>query len=102
MSALEQRDARAITLRDLFLFFLAHRMWVVELLKKFVRVLDPVDAKVQVIDVLITGPESRRLVRRVGFVGGQREVRFGAGDFRVSGSAGVCAGAGGVRGRVIF
>src|SRR5215831_4504251 len=92
MSPHEQRDARSITLGDLFLLFVAHGVGVVELLKELVRVLNPVDAEVQVIDVLITGPQSCRFVRRVGFVRCQREVRFGAGDFWRFWFAGVWSG----------
>ena len=59
MRALEQRYARAVTLRDLRLFFFAHLMRIVELLEKFVRVLDSIDAEIQVVDILIAGPNAR-------------------------------------------
>jgi hypothetical protein len=48
----------------LLLFFLAHLVRIVELLKKLVRVLDAIDPKIQVLDILITGPEPRRFARR--------------------------------------
>ena len=56
MSALKQGNAQAIALRGSFFFLLAHLMWVVELLEKFRRVLNVVNAKVEIVDVLITGP----------------------------------------------
>src|SRR5258706_15904036 len=80
MGALQNRNPAAIALRNRFLFFLAHLMWVVELLKKLVRVLDTIDAKIQTLDILITGPHARRLIRRVTAIGGQREVGLAAAD----------------------
>ncbi len=82
MRALEDRDAAAITLRDFFLFLFAHLMWVVELLEEFRRVFDAIDAKVQIVDILVAGPHARRFVRRVTAISGQREIRFAANDRR--------------------
>src|SRR5947207_15282868 len=80
MRTLEQRDARAITLGDRFFFLLAHLMWIVKLLEELVRVLDSIDAKIEMVDVLIAGPEPRGLIRRIGAVRRQRKVWLGAGD----------------------
>ena len=71
MRAFEQRDPRAVPLGDLFFFLLAHFMWIVELLEELVRVLDAVDAKVEIVDVPITGPQPRRFIRRIRLVGDQ-------------------------------
>src|SRR5437667_3673468 len=80
MRALKQRDTNAIALCGRFLFLLAHLMWIVELLEKLRRILDVVNTKVEIIDVLITGPQPRRFVWRVSAVGRQREIRPGGGD----------------------
>src|SRR5882762_1132226 len=80
MSALEDRNASAVTLRRGFLFLLAHLMRVVELLEEFDRILDAIDAEIQIVDVLIAGPEPRRLIWRISAVGRQREVRLGTDD----------------------
>src|ERR1051326_3157428 len=80
MSPFEQGNARAIALGDLLLLFLAHLVRIIELLKKFVRVFDPIHAKVEVVDVLITRPQPRRFIRRIAFVSRQLEIRLRARD----------------------
>src|SRR4030095_11974127 len=75
--ALEYREA-AITLRDFFLFLLAHLMWVVEPFEEFGWVFDAIDAKIQIVNILITGPQPRRFVRRISAIGCQRQVRLAA------------------------
>src|SRR6266550_6777538 len=82
MRTLEQRDAGTIPLGDYFFFLLAHLVRIVELLEKLVRVLDAIAAKIEIVDVLITGPQPRRLIRRIGAVRRQRKVRLRAGDSR--------------------
>src|SRR5919205_540060 len=80
MRAPEQRQTRAVTLRDLLLLFLAHLMWIVELLEKLVWVFDPVDAEIEIVDVLVAGPQPRGFVRRVRTIRCQRKVRIAGGD----------------------
>src|SRR6266498_3347356 len=78
----EQRNPRAVALGDFFLLFLAHLMRVVELFEKFVRVLHTIDAEIEMVDVLITGPDARRFVWRISAIGRQREVGLSGGDRR--------------------
>src|SRR5262245_36636824 len=78
VGSFEQRNARAIRLGDFLGFLLAHLMRIFELLEKLIRVLDAIHAKVQVLDVLVTGPEPRRFIWRVAAIGRQREVGLGA------------------------
>src|ERR1041384_3050155 len=80
MSAFEQRHARAITLRQLRLFFFAHLVRILKLLEKFVWVLDAIDAEIEILDVPIAGPQPRRFIRRISLVRRQREVWLSAGD----------------------
>src|SRR2546423_12971335 len=80
MRSFQQRDARAITFRQLLLFLLAHLVRVVELLEKLVRILDAIDSEIEVVNVLITGPQPRGFVRRVSLVRRQRKIRLRAGD----------------------
>ena len=80
MSALKQRDACAVTLRDLLLLFLAHLVRILKLSEEFVRVLDAIDAEIQIVDVLIAGTQPRRFVGRIRLVCRQRKVWLGAGD----------------------
>ena len=82
MRTFEQRNPRAIALRDFFLLFLAHLMRVVELLEKFARVLDTIDAEIEMVDVLIAGPDARRFVWRISAIRRQREVGLSGGDSR--------------------
>src|SRR5438552_3989437 len=82
MRTLEQRDACAIPLGDDFFFLLTHLVRIVELLEKLVWVLNAIDAKIQIVDVLIAGPKPRGLIRRIGTVRRQRKVRLGADDSR--------------------
>src|SRR2546430_264206 len=82
MRTLEQRDARAIPSGDRFFFLLAHLMRIVKLLEKLVGVLDSIDTKIEIVDVLIAGPEPSGLIRRIGAVRRQRKIRFRAGDGR--------------------
>src|SRR5258705_5608772 len=53
-------------------------MWVIKLLKKLAGVFNPIDAKVQMVDILIAGPHTRCFVWRVTAIGSQREIRLGA------------------------
>src|SRR6267143_1614034 len=78
----EQRNSGAVALRDFFLLFLAHLMRVVELLEKFVWVLDAIDAEVEMVDVLIARPDARRFVWRISAIRRQREVGLSRGDSR--------------------
>src|SRR5260370_25675094 len=80
MSALEDRNASAVTLGRGFFFLFAHLMRIVELLEEFDRILDAIDTEIQIVDVLIAGPEPRRFIWRIGAVGRQRKVRLGADD----------------------
>src|SRR6266436_9103485 len=82
MRTFQQRNPRAITLRDFFLLFLAHLMRVVELLEKLVRVFDAIDAEVEMVDVLIAGPDARGFVWRISAIRRQREVGLSRSDCR--------------------
>src|SRR5207244_10249947 len=57
-------------------------MWVVELFEKLRWVLNTIDTKVEMVDVLIARPGPRRFVRRISAIGGQREIRFAADNRR--------------------
>src|SRR5437764_14519353 len=79
MRAFKERYARTVTLH-LFLLLLAYFVRVIELFEKLIRVLDAIDAEVEIVDVLIAGPQPRRFVGRIRFVCRQRKVWLGAGD----------------------
>ena len=95
MRALEERWTRTVTLRDFLLLFLAHLVWIVVLLEKFVGIFDPVDAEIQVFDVLVAGPQSRRFVRRVRTIRREGKVRLidrdGCGLLRFGLPCGLCS-----------
>ena len=80
MSTIKQRHTRSVTLRDFLFLFLAHLVGIVELFEKLVRVFDSIDAEIQIIEVLVAGPQPRRFVRRVRTIRRQRKVGLGARD----------------------
>src|SRR6266404_4889573 len=79
---LKQRNPRAVALRDFFLLFLAHLMRVAELLEKLVRILDAIYTEVEMVDVLIAGPDARRFACRISAIRRQREIGLTVGDSR--------------------
>src|SRR5437870_9917419 len=78
MGSFERRDAAAVSLRYFFFFLLANLVRIVELLEELCRVLDAIDAEIEIVDVLIAGPQARRFVWRVSAIRCQREVGLGA------------------------
>src|SRR5437762_1895123 len=72
-------------------------MWVGKLLKEFGRILDAVDAKVQVIDVLITGPHARWFAGRISPVRREREVGLCRSNSGLTGRGLICCGPGRAR-----